>query len=175
MNLHHQILQELSKANVNKMTDYVGADEERFAELVQIFLKGNYITTQRSSWILSECVAAHPSLIYPFFNDFFKKLHEENIHPSVRRNTIRIWQFIEIPEEHIGEVYNICFRYLSSNEAIAVIVFSMTVCHNITKRIPELKSELQFMLEDLLQKHQHGSAGIAHRAKKILAEMKKKC
>ncbi len=174
MNLRHQILQELTKANVNKMTDYVGADEERFAELVQIFLNGDYITTQRSSWILGECVSNYPFLIHPFFKDFFNKLHEPNIHPSARRNIVRIWQFIQIPEKYLGEVYDTCFRYLSSNEAIAVIVFSMTVCHNITKQIPELKSDLQFMIEDLLQKHQHGSAAIKSRGSKILTDLKKK-
>jgi hypothetical protein len=174
MNLHQEILQEHSKENVKKITDYIGLDEDRFAELMQIFLKGDYITIQRSSWIVSECAESHSFFIAPYFKNLIDKLHEPNIHDSARRNIVRIWQFIEIPEEFIGEVYDVCFRYLSGNEAIAVVVFSMTVCHNITKRIPELKPELCFMLEDVLLKHQFVLPAIKSRGKKILAELKKK-
>lgn len=174
MNLIQEILREHSKENVKKITDYIGLDEDRFAELMQIFLKGDYITIQRSSWIVSECAEAHPFFIAPYFKNLIDKLHEPNIHDSARRNIVRIWQFVEIPEEFIGEIYDICFRYLSGNEAIAVVVFSMTVCHNITKRVPELKSELSFMIEDLLLKHQYGSPAIRSRGNKILAQLKKK-
>lgn len=174
MNLHQEILREHSKENVKKITDYIGTDEDRFAELMQIFLKGDATTIQRSSWIVSECAELYPFLIKPYFKNLIDKLHEPNIHPSARRNIVRIWQFVEIPEEFIGEIYDICFRYLTGNEAIAVVVFSMTVCLNITKHFPELKIELQVTIEDLLLKQQNGSAGINSRGKKVLAELKKK-
>jgi hypothetical protein len=174
MNLHQEILREHSKANVIKIMDYIGLDEERFAELMQLFLKADYITTQRSSWIVSECAERHHFLIAPYFQDLIDKLHEPNIHGSARRNIVRIWQFVPIPEEFIGEIYDICFRYLSANEAIAVVVFSMTVCLNIAKQIPALKPELRFAIEDLLMKYQNGSPAISSRGKKILAELKKK-
>ncbi len=174
MNLHQEILREHSKENVKKITDYIGLDEDRFSELMNIFLQGDYITIQRSSWIVSECAESHPFFIAPYFKNLIDKLHEPNIHPSARRNIVRIWQFVEIPEEFIGEVYDICFRYLSDNEAIAVVVFSMTVCYNISKRIPELKPELCFMIEDVVLKQQYGSAAIRSRGNKILAKLKKK-
>jgi hypothetical protein len=176
MNLHQEILQEHSKENVKKITDYIGLDEDRFAELMHIFLNGDYTTIQRSSWIVSECAEKYPFFIAPYFKNLIEKLHEPDIHPSARRNIVRIWQFVVIPEEYVGEVYDICFNYLSASttEAIAVVVFSMTVCRNITKLIPELKPELCFMIEDVLMKHQFGSPAIKHRGKKILAELKKK-
>lgn len=174
MNLHQEILREHSKANVNKIIEYIGTDEDLFAELMQIFLKGDATTIQRSSWIVSECAELYPFLIKLYFKNLIDKLHEPNIHPSARRNIVRIWQFVEIPEEFIGEIYDICFRYLTGNEAIAVVVFSMTVCLNITKHFPELKTELRVTIEDLLLKHQNGSAGINSRGKKVLAELKKK-
>jgi len=153
MNFYQEIRREYSKANVNKIIDYIGTDEDLFAELMQVFLKGDYITTQRSSWIVSECAEFYPFLIKPYFRNLIDKLHEPNIHDSVRRNIVRIWQFIEIPEEFMGEVYDICFRYLTGNEAIAVVAFSMNVCLNISKHFPELKTELQVIIEDLLLKH----------------------
>lgn len=174
MNIHQEILREHSKANVDKIVNYIGADEELFAELIKLFLKGDSRTTQRTSWILSECAAKYPFQIKPYFKDFLEKINEPNLHESVRRNIVRNWQFVEIPEEYLGEIYDICFRYLSENQPIATIVFSMTVCHNITTRIPELKIELRFRIEDLLLKHQYGSAAIKSRGSKILAKLKKK-
>ena len=174
MNLYQEILREHSKANVNKTIDYIGSDEDRFAELMQIFLKGDYRTTQRSSWIVSECAEQYPFLIKPYFRSLIDKLKEPAIHGSVRRNIVRIWQFVEIPEEFMGEIYDVCFRYLTGNEAITVVAFSMTVCFRVAQHFPELKPELRVTIEDLLLKHQDGSAGINSRGKKVLAELKKK-
>lgn len=174
MHLYQEILREHSKSNVNKIIDYIGSDEDRFAELMEIFLKGDYRTTQRSSWIVSECAEQYPFLIKPYFRSLIDKLHEPAIHGAVQRNIVRIWQFVEIPEEFMGKVYDICFRYLTDNEAIAVVAFSMTVCVRIAQYFPELKPELRVTIEDLLLKHQNGSAGINSRGKKVLAELKKK-
>ena len=91
MNLRQEILKEYSKANVDKIANYVGADKQRFAELMHLFLNSDYVTTQRSSWILSACAANNPSLVSPFFKDFIEKLHAPNIHDSARRNIIRTW------------------------------------------------------------------------------------
>ncbi len=173
MNLYQEILRAHSKANVRKIIDYIGSDEDRFAELMQIFLKGDYRTTQRSSWIVSECAERYSFLIKPYFRNLIDKLNEPEIHGAVRRNIVRIWQFVEIPEELMGEVYDICFRYLTDNEAIAVVAFSMTVCLNITQHFPELKTELQVIIEDVLLKNQNSSAAINSRGKKVLSELKK--
>ncbi len=174
MSIHQEILRVNSKASCQKIVDDIGTDEGLFAELIQLFLKGDWRTTQCAAGVINQCIEQNPFLIKPYFGDFIKKLQEPNIHDSSKRNIVRAWQFVEIPEEYIGKIYDICFRYLSSNEAIAIIVFSMTVCHNISKKLPELKSELRFILEDLLQKHQNGSAAIKSRGNKILAKLKKK-
>jgi hypothetical protein len=173
MNLLQEILQVNSKSCCNKIADYIGTDEKLFAELVQYFLNGDARTTQCSAGIINESIEQNSFLIKPYFKDFIAKLREQNIHDGVKRNILRAWQFVDIPEEHQGEIYDLCFRYLSDNEPIAVIVFAMTVCLNITKQIPELKQELQLQVEHLLLKHQNGSAGINSRAKKTLAELKK--
>jgi hypothetical protein len=174
MNLLQEILQVNSISSCKKIADYIGTDEELFAELIQFFLNGDSRTTQCAAGIINECIEQNPFLIKPYYKDFITKLKEPNIHDGIKRNILRAWQFVEIPEEHQGEIYDLCFLYLSDNEPIAVIVFAMTVCLNITKQIPELKYELQLQIEHLLLKHLNGSAGINSRGKKILAELKKK-
>lgn len=174
MNLQHEVFRVNSKSSCKKIAKYIGTDEELFAELVQLFINGNARTTQCAAGIINESIVQNPFLIKPYFKDFIAKLKEPNIHDGIKRNVLRAWQFVDISEENQGEIYDICFRYLTDNEPIAVIVFAMTVCLNITKQIPELKQELQLQIELLLLKHQNGSAGINSRGKKTLAELKKK-
>lgn len=174
MSLQQEVFRVNSKSSCKKIAKYIDTDEELFAELTQLFLKGDSRTTQCAAGVINACIEQNPFLIKPYFKDFIAKLREQNIHDGIKRNILRAWQFVEIPEEHQGEIYDLCFRYLTDNEPIAVIVFAMTVCKNITKQIPELKQELQLQIKYLLLKHQNGSAGINSRGKKILAELKKK-
>ncbi len=169
-----EINKDFSKAQVIKIANYIGVDEERFGTLMAVFMKGLYINTQKAGWVLSECADKYPLLIIPYFRNFIQKLQEPVASDSVKRNIIRVWQHIDIPDEYTDEIYDICFNFLNSNEAIAIRVFSMTVCYNIARKIPELKTELRLTIEDILLKNQDGSAAIISRGKKILAELKKK-
>lgn len=174
LNIESEIAKDFSKAQVSKIADYISADGERFASLMNIFLRGQYINTQKAGWVLSECAEKYPLLIIPYFRNFIQKIQEPMASDSVKRNIVRVWQYVPIPDEYLDDIYNICFGFLHSNEAIAIKVFSMTVCCNIAKRIPELKSELRLIVEDLLMKNQDGSAAINSRGQKILKELKKK-
>jgi len=174
MDIEKELAHKFSKARVKHIADLIGADEERFAELMRVFLNGEYGLTQKAAWVLSECADCYPFLIIPYFRCFINKLHEAEASDSVKRNIVRVWQYVAIPEEYIGEVYDLCYEYLNSTEAIAVRAFSITVCHNIARQLPELKPELKLTLEDLLMKNQDGSPAIKSRAKKILAQLKKK-
>lgn len=169
-----EINKDFSKAQVTRIANYIGADKERFGILMSVFLKGLYINTQKAGWVLSECADNYPFLVIPYFRNFIQKLQEPFTSDSVKRNIVRVWQYVDIPDEYIDEIYDICFRFLNSNEAIAIKVFSMTVCHHIACKIPELKTELRLAIEDVLIKNQDGSAAILSRGKKTLADLKKK-
>jgi hypothetical protein len=174
LDIENEINREFSKVQVSKIANYIGADEERFAILMNVFLRGQYIHTQKAGWVLSECADEYPFLIIPYFRNFIQKIQEPMASDSVKRNIIRVWQYVDIPEEYVDDIYTICFGFILSNEAIAIRAFSMTVCCNIAKRIPELKPELRLIIEDVLMKNQDGSAAISSRGKKILKELKKK-
>ncbi len=65
MNLVETIKKEHSSAQRDKIVNYVGSNPKRFAELVEVYLKGPYRITQRSAWPLSYCIHPHPELIKP--------------------------------------------------------------------------------------------------------------
>jgi hypothetical protein len=170
MNLVEVIEKEHSSAQRNKVIKYVGKDPKRFAELVNVFLNGPYRVTQRSAWPLSYCVQHHPDLIKPHLKRIVEFAKKTNVHDSVKRNTMRLLQFIEVPKSLQGAVADLCFSFLQDmKEAIAIRVFAMTVLTNLAKSHPELKNELIPILEDQMP---FGSPGFVSRGTKALKELK---
>jgi hypothetical protein len=166
MDLATEILKEHSKRQAARIASRIGSDKKRFRQLMALFLKGEYRITQRSAWIVNLCADKHPELIRPYLKQMIGRMQEPGVHDAVKRNVVRILQFIEIPEKLLGEVATVCFNYLSSpDEPIAVRVFSMTVLANIAQREPELKNELRLVIEQQLS---GGSMGFCSRAGRVL-------
>lgn len=170
MNLVKALLKEHSKAQCNRIVEYIGTDKDRFRELVDVFITANYRINQRAAWPLSYCAEYNPELIKPHLKKLIHNLKRPELHNAVKRNTVRLLQFISIPKSLQGVAAQVCFDFLQNRkEAIAVRVFSMTVLANIAKDQPALKSELKITIEDNMP---YGSAGFVSRSRKILKELK---
>lgn len=166
MKLREEILKEHSKAQCAKIVKWVGSDQQRFDELFGLFINDEYRVVQRAAWPVSYCVIAHPSLINKHWKNLIKNLGKPGIHDSVKRNSIRLMQDLDIPEKYHGEIMSICFQYLESPlEPLAVKCFSMTVLSNLAKQYPEIGPELKLIIEDQLPQQ---TAGFKSRAKKVL-------
>jgi len=140
-----------SKVQCDMVVNYVGEDPKRFAALVIVFLKGPYRITQRASWPLSICVEKHPSLAKPHLKKILEHLHTPDQHDAVKRNTLRLLQYIEIPASLQGNVADVCFQFLSdAKEPVAIRTFAITVLTNLAVKLPELKNELIPLIEQRL-------------------------
>ncbi|MEO8150662.1 MAG: hypothetical protein ABI723_23725 [Bacteroidia bacterium] len=165
MSIREALLKEHSKAQTNRIVNYIGDDEKKFAELMDLFFNDEYRVVQRSAWSVSNCAEAHPQLIMPYLKKMIELLGED-VHNAVKRNIVRVLQFIDIPKKHYGKAAQACFDLLlSKDEPVAVKVFAMTVIANISKHEPDLKNELRIIINDQLP---YSSAGFKSRAKKIL-------
>ena len=92
-------------------------------------------------------------------------------HDAVKRNTVRLLQGVDLPEELMGRVVDICFKFLLDvKEPVAVRVFSMQVLYNICLKEPELADELRIVIEEFMP---HGTAGFKSRGKRILKGLQK--
>lgn len=170
MDLKKVALKEHSKEQCNKIVEYIGNDPKKFSELVNVFLEGPYRVTQRIAWPLSFCVEENTTLIHPHLRQILNFVQQPGVHVSVKRNVIRLLQFIDVPKRHQGTVADICFKFFNdADEPIAVRVFSMTVLANLAKEIPELKNELIPTIEDQLP---YGSPGFVSRGRKVLKKLK---
>ena len=63
MNLRDIILKEHSKTNCTYIVKWIGNNQQRFDELVCLFLHDEYRIIQRAAWPFSEVVMRHPGLI----------------------------------------------------------------------------------------------------------------
>lgn len=146
MNLRDEILAEHSKRQAAKVVEWIGEDAERFGELMRLFLTDVYRVTQRAGGPLSDAVKRHPEFIKPYFPKLIKQLERNDVHVAVKRNVVRLLQFVEIPKRYEGRIFDACYRLLDDpHEPVAVRVFSMTVAAKIAKDSPELLDELKLI------------------------------
>ncbi len=174
MELREALLKEHSKRNTDFIVGWVGREQKHFDMLVALFLGHELKLSQRASWVVGNCVEVHPKLIKKHLTTIISNLQKNNLHDAVKRNTIRLLQFVELPEKLEGLVLDLCFNYLSQKEeSIAVKVLSMIVLANIVQKYPELKPELILLIEEQLQMPT-ATAAIISRGRKTLTELNKR-
>jgi hypothetical protein len=168
MELEQQISHVRSKEQVLKLVRWVGNDKRRFRQFMKIFLNAEESMAKKSAWIIGHCVEQHPELIAPWLKDMIKKMQTPGVHAAIKRNGVRILQFIDIPRSLQGVVANLCFDFISSNDGpIAVRTFSMTVLANIAKKEPALKKELEIIVRQMIP---YSTAAFRARAKKVVKD-----
>ena len=166
MLLRETFLSPQSKTNCIKIVAWIGSNQQRFDELVNLFLNDEYCIVQRVAWPLSEVVRKNPRLIKKHLGKILGYVNQPGLHGAVKRNTVRLLQDIDIPEKFHGKVMNLCFDYLiSPDEKPAVKAFSLVVLDNLSKQYPEIKQELKTIIED---RWNFETAAFHSRAKKIL-------
>jgi hypothetical protein len=157
--------QRYHKPEGQRFANWIAEDTNRFDELMEFFFHPDARYNQRASTLLMYCFDDHPDLIVPYLGRLIDNL--DNPQPdAVVRNTFRIFQFVDVPEEIHGKLIDKAFLYFGDpQQAIAIQVFAMTVLFNACKNWPELQSELVPMIEEKLP---YSSTGFKNRAYKIL-------
>ena len=169
MNLRDELLIEHSKKQTLYITAWIGNNENRFRQLINLFLNDNAVISQRSSWVISHVTEKYPGLTRRFLPDLVKKLNNQNNHPAVKRNITKLLQTVPLPEKLHAKVYNICFEYLlTPEETTAVKCYSMTVLKQLTFIYPDLKNETALAINTSIK---NSTAGIRARAKRVLKEL----
>jgi hypothetical protein len=166
MDLLKEIEKEHSKVQCEKIVKYVGGDKERFAKLMELFLKGGHRVTQRAAWPMSICVEKHSELIVPYYKQILPLLQKPGVHGGVVRNIVRLLQYVEIPKRYHGQVMSVCFDFIADVEtAPAIKASSLTILENLSVIYPEIKPELKLIIEE---RWQYETAAFKVRARKIL-------
>jgi len=169
MDLRATILSGHSKSVCDQIVAWIGNKPSRFDQLVQLFLSDNPVVVQRSAWPLSEAVRLHPPLVQQHLGTILAYIHQPGLHEAVKRNGIRLLQYIIIPEDYHGIIMHQCFDFLvSPAEKPAIKAYSLTVLQNFCKQYPEIRQELKTIIEDRWELE---TPAFHARAKKILKEI----
>jgi hypothetical protein len=170
MNLEAEILKEHSRKQVIKIGCWIGENSSRFERLMDLFLHGEYIVTQRSAWIVSYCGEKHPDLPTPWLPAMLVKMLEPGVHVAVKRNVLRVLQSVEIPRSLLGKVMTICFDEMASpGSPIAVRAYAMAILVDLAGDEPEIIPELRAMIQQMLP---HAGPGLRACIRKALKKMK---
>lgn len=169
MNIQEQLELEHSKDNTVLITNYVIANPEQLSVVMDLFFNGDNRTSQRVSWVVSHVHDRNQQFLKPYLPAIIENLKNNEQHISIIRNSWRILQDMNIPEELEGLTLDLGFDHLlSSDSPIAVKVFAMTVLSNLVAKYPELAEELKVTIEDQIP---YGSAGFKSRGKRILKKL----
>ena len=151
MNIRDELLKEkyYFKGHALKVSEFACSSPKHFKELMECFLSNEYRIAQRAAWSVSWGAQKHPELVKPYIKDLVAQLPRKDVHDAVIRNSVRILQQIEIPEELHGELMNNCFGFIESpSTPSAIKAFSLTTLFNLSRNYPEIKQELKLLIEE---------------------------
>ncbi len=170
MNLPQALLHEPSKAPVLRLARHIGNDPDQFKALMDVFFGGSYRLTQRAAAVMNCCAETHPGLIEPYLGRLVAYCRGP-VPDAVKRNAMRLLQFVEVPEALEGELADLCFSLLdNAREAVATKVYAMTVAQHLCRRHPDLRGELVFLIET---QWPYQSAAFRSRSRKVLTALGK--
>lgn len=166
MNIQEEILREHSKEQALKIATYACSSKKNFKELMKCFMSPEYRLAQRAAWSVSWAARKKPGMIQPYVKDLVAQLQRKDVHNAVIRNSIRILEAIDIPEELHGEVMNACFQFIETpTTPIAIKAFSLTTLHNLSQKYPEILPELKLIIQERWDTE---TAAFKSRARKII-------
>lgn len=152
--LSDELLRENSKKNMLRIQDEVKQNAALLEELIELFCHAPYRIQQRAAWVVGNLPEV---LIKPYLNQIMDACANSPANDAVKRNTMRLLQFSDIPEDVAGTAWNLSF-YLAEkrDEAIAIRAFAIGVLANLAGNFPELKGELIALLEQEMPYTQKG-------------------
>ncbi|HRX27944.1 MAG TPA: hypothetical protein P5235_01055 [Saprospiraceae bacterium] len=147
MNIEEALSQEHSKANATAIKNIILRNEKLIHDLMNLFLGSDYRLCQRSAFVVSLIGKEAPELLIPYHQDMVSALASSD-NDAILRNTLRIFENISLNEDLEGILFENAYNLFDNpNHAIAIRVFAMTVCTNISKRYPELAQEMMVAIK----------------------------
>lgn len=170
MDLYTILLGTSSQKEKRILATQIGASKEVFDDLIQYFMEEDIHLVQKAFTVANFCVESHPKLLLPYMDEIVTHLLKPKSN-TVKRNILRMFQFVAVPEEYWGEVYDVCIKCISNaNEPSANQAFSISIALNIVKEVPELGKELQLLIEERME---YSLPAFRARGKKALKELTK--
>lgn len=157
------------KPEAEKIAAYAASSANRFDALMQCFLSNEYRLQQRASWCVSLAVQNNNKHIEPYIGTLVQQLSRKDVPNAIYRNSLRILQYIEVPQTYTGELINACFNFVETpGTPVAIKAFALTVLGNLAVSVPEIKPEIKLVIEFKIG---YESAAFKVRAREVLKKL----
>ena len=171
MNLKERLQGRNLKWNWDAIASDIIQHTKMIDELINFSFKGEKIEKQNAAAVIGKICDQDKKILDPYLEILFNHL-ETNPIDAVKRSTIRIFQFTNIPESIESELFDLSLAYVTSiDEPIAIKAFGITVARRICEKYPELSNELIPIVEII--KKEKISSGMTNRAKHELKKLRK--
>lgn len=161
-----------SRANSYQVAAMVGNDYQKYQDLIELVVNYECPISEKAAWAMNHCFEEGTGYFQDFFEELTPIIGDPKYSDSVKRNIVRVFQFVEIPEEYQSSIIDSCFELVGNKKtAIAVKAFALGVLENMVKLYPELKNELISAIELILPT---ASSGLKNRGQHILKRLSKK-
>ena len=162
----------LSENNSRNAVDFcvnlISEDPGKLDELVELVFGMNEKISWRAAWVLSHVQERFPYLKKKYAELIIQKIVTVN-NMSTVRSLLKILTLAEVSFENAGELFDTCFQWLEDpKQPNAVRVYSMILLYRFSEEFPEIKSELKYIIENILP---NAPVSIQSRGKKIMAAL----
>src|SRR5262245_66208392 len=97
MDIRQALMAAHSKGQAMAIVEFIDDDARRFAELMKHVFAGEYRLTHCAAGVMGYCVELRPGLIRPYLPKLLDCLERDDVHDAVKRNIVRLLQYVEIP------------------------------------------------------------------------------
>lgn len=171
--LRAMLLSKHSKEQKDQIVELILHDTAKLPAAIWILCHGDYREVQRVAWVLSGVAEKQPTLLLPWLPLLRERLDQDPLPDAVKRNVMRIFSLLPLPEGLHSDLIHVAFRYAGSpSEPVAVRSFAISVLEKLAAHYPEIGLELKELLRMELEKNP--SPGVKSKTQNILSRIKKK-
>lgn len=145
-------------------------DPRKVEKLMSYFFSKDLRICQMASFPLITIADHDINLLTPYLSKMVSH-YRQSPHDAYRRNALRSFQFMELPEDLEGDIYELCFEeFCNTKLPTAIRAFALTTMCNICVKYPELLHEV---LPTLYDYKNTGTVGFENRLKREIQRIKK--
>ncbi|HBS87890.1 MAG: hypothetical protein A2W91_10760 [Bacteroidetes bacterium GWF2_38_335] len=147
MDLEKQLLADLSKGNVQFVSNVILNDLNLLDKLWNIITSSPAPLPMRAAWTMQQIIEEFPELLNKYYSRLVPQI-EKCPDDSTRKVLMKMIILTELKEKHINKLYDICYRYfLDAKRSLAVRAYSLEILYKISLKYPELSNEVLLLLD----------------------------
>lgn len=167
--LTKQLEAEISRRNIDLVTQFVLETPGAVDVLVEIILDDNEKVSHRAAWALEKVSEKLDSPVKKYLTALINSFDGFG-HSGIRRCLAKVFMLHKIPEDLEGKVLDFCLTLIEEpKEPVGVKANCMAIVFNLLPKYPELKKEVFEIIEHQIP---YNSAGFESRFEVLKRKMK---